>query len=427
MAAALSYPDLLRREWRFLGFGFWLTLLSSLGQTYFVFVFNDDVKAAFALSDGDYGLCYAIATGASAVTLMHVGRFIDDVRLATWTLLVCVGGALACLLMSLAASVAMLVVALFALRFTGQGLMGHTAFTSMGRYYEAQRGKAVSIAALGFAAGNGVFPALGVALLAAMTWREAWGLLAGVLLVVLMPVALWLLRGHDARHARHMARVKRRGMPRRVRASDAEDDGEEEPDARQWTRSEVLRDPRFYLLVPGVVSPTFILTGLIFHQRRLAEQKDWSLTWVATCFVGYAVAVSISSLWTGRAVDKLGARRLAVGYLVPLALALAVLAALDGDAVALAYLVLAGFTSGAGGPVVGSLWAELYGVLHLGSIRALSSSMMVISTALAPFVLGWLLDRGVGMEAQAWGCLVYMLLGMVGIAAALRRDAPAGG
>ena len=422
MAAPLSYADLLKREWRFLGFGFWLTLLSSLGQTYFVFVFNDDVRAAFALSDGDYGLCYAIATSASAFTLMHVGRWIDRARLSTWTLCVCLGGAAACLLMSVAASVAMLVVALFALRFTGQGLMGHTAFTSMGRYYEAQRGKAVSIAALGFAAGNGLFPALGVALLAAMSWRDAWALLAGVLLVVLTPIALWLLRGHEDRHARHLARVAARGAAREL---GEDEDDEDEP--RQWTRAEVLRDPRFYLLVPGFVSPTFILTGFIFHQRRLAEQKDWSLAWVATCFVGYAIAVSISSLWSGRAVDKLGARRLAVAYLVPLALALAVLAAFDGDGVAMAYLVLAGLTAGAGGPVVGSLWAELYGVLHLGSIRALSSSLMVVSTALAPFVLGWLLDRGVGMEAQAWGCLVYMLLGMAGIAAALRRRGPRGG
>ena len=65
-------------------------------------------------------------------------------------------------------------------------------------------------------------------------------------------------------------------------------------------------------------------------------------------------------------------------------------------------------------------------MLHLGSIRAISSSLMVVSTALAPFVLGWLLDRGVGMDAQSWGCLVYMVLGMIGITVALRRPAPAG-
>ena len=422
MAEPLPYLQLVKREWRFLGFGFWLTFLSSLGQTYFIFVFNDEVRGAFGLSDGDYGGCYAIATLASAMTLVHVGRFIDRVRLVRWTLAVCLAGVVACALMSTAQGVITLIIALFALRFSGQGLMGHTAFTSMGRYYEAQRGKAVSIAALGFAAGNGVFPALGVAMLGAMTWREAWALMGGVLLVAMTPVALWLLRGHDARHAKHMERIAARNRPRDV---DDEDEPEDD-EPRQWTRGEVLRDPRFYLLVPGLVSPTFILTGLIFHQRRLAEQKGWSVEWIATCFVGYAIAVSISSIWTGRAVDKLGARRLAVAYLVPLALALAVVASGNGDAIAMIYLLLAGLTAGAGGPVVGSLYAELYGVLHLGSIRAISSSLMVVSTALAPFVLGWLLDRGVGMDAQSWGCLVYMVLGMIGITVALRRPAPAG-
>ena len=417
MAEPLPYLALIRREWRFLGFGFWLTFLSSLGQTYFVFVFNEDIRATFELTDGDYGLCYAIATLASAFTLAHVGRFIDDVRLRTWTLAVCGAGVAACLVMSVVATVPLLVLGLFLVRFSGQGLMGHTAFTSMGRYYEAQRGKAVSIAALGFAAGNGVFPPLGVALLAVMGWRDVWVLMAAVLACVMTPLALWLLRGHDARHARHVERIAARTRPRPVQ----EEEDDDEVEQRQWTRAEVLRDPRFYLLVPGLVSPTFILTGLIFHQARLAEQKGWDLGWVATCFVGYAIAVSISSLYSGRAVDKLGARRLAVAYLVPLALGLAVVAAGDGAAIALAYLVLAGFTAGAGGPVTGSLWAELYGVLHLGSIRALSSSMMVVSTALAPFVMGWLLDRGVGMEAQALGCLVYMVLGMLGISAALRR------
>lgn len=420
MREALTYPALLRREWRFLGFGFWMTFASSLGQTYFIFVFNADVRSAFGLTDGDYGLCYAIATLLSAATLAYVGRRIDDMRLASWTLLVCLGGAAACALVSVAHGVVMLVLGLYALRLTGQGLMGHTAFTSMGRYYEAQRGKAVSIAALGFAAGNGVFPWFGALLLGWLTWREAWGLLAGAVLVLLLPVALWLLRGHDARHARHLERVRRRAAPRDTALVD---DGEAEP-PHQWTRAEVLRDARFYLLVPGLVAPTFILTGLIFHQLRLAEQKGWTVAWVATCFMGYAIAVAVSSLWSGRAVDKLGASRLAVLYLLPLAAGLGVLALARGDASAMAYLLLAGLTAGAGGPVVGSLWAELYGVMHLGSIRALSSSLMVVSTALAPFVLGWLLDRGVGMEVQAWGCLAYILLGVAGIALALGRPAP---
>ncbi len=419
--AAASYLQLIRKEWRFLGFGFALTFFSSLGQTYYIFVFNDEVKSAFDLSDGAYGLCYAIATLASAFTLVHVGRAIDTVSLPKWTVGVCLGAVAACFLMSVAHSTILLVAALFALRFTGQGLLGHTAFTSMGRYYDRQRGRAVSIAALGFASGNAVFPWLGVVLLGAMSWREAWATLGGILLVVMIPLALWLLRGHRERHRAHRAALTK------THGGTGPAEGDHAKHApvpkRQWTRAQVLRDLRFYLLLPGILSPTFILTGLIFHQRRLAEQKDWSIEWIATCFVGYAIAVFISSLVAGRAVDGGGARRLALPYLVPLAMGLGVLGLVDHDAGAMLYLVLAGLTTGAGGPIIGALWAELYGVLHLGAIRALATSMMVVSTALAPFFLGWLLDRGVSMEWQAWGCLVYILLGMAGIAWALRRPA----
>ena len=116
----------------------------------------------------------------------------------------------------------------------------------------------------------------------------------------------------------------------------------------------------------------------------------------------------ISSLLSGQLVDRLGASRLLPFYLLPLALALLALAVSNHPGVALFYMVTAGMTSGASFTVVGAMWAEVYGVAHLGAIRALASALMVFSTALSPAALGWMIDHGVSMEAIAWMFLAYI-------------------
>ncbi len=417
----MNYPDFLRREWRFLNFAFALTFFSSLGQTYFISVFGGEIRDTFTITDGDFGLIYMIATLTSAVLLSTLGRAIDVIDLRLWTLLVCSAAIGACFLMSIATGLGLLVLGIFAVRLTGQGLMGHTAFTSMGRYYDAHRGKALSIAALGFAAGSGVFPRFAVWLLEQFTWREAWFALGVGLACFLVPYALWLLRGHTERHRRLQERATADHDLRQARAAGP---GDDDDSPQQWTRAQVLRDARFYLLLPAVLSPTFILTGFIFHQVRLAESKGWSLEMLTAAFVPFAIVQSAASLYLGARVDRLGARKLARLYLIPLALGMAVLALFDAPGAAWVYMVLAGATAGAAAPISGSLWAEMYGVLHLGSIRALSSSLMIVSTALAPFVLGWLMDRGVRLETLAWGSFAYVLLGLILIALALARPTP---
>ena len=54
-----------------------------------------------------------------------------------------------------------------------------------------------------------------------------------------------------------------------------------------------------------------------------------------------------------------------------------------------------------------SFWAEIYGVNYLGSIKALTGSLMVFSTALATAVFGVLIDLGYSIENIAALCSIY--------------------
>ena len=56
------------------------------------------------------------------------------------------------------------------------------------------------------------------------------------------------------------------------------------------------------------------------------------------------------------------------------------------------YMAFLGLTIGFHAPFTGALWAELYGIINIGSIRALLHSCGVFASALSPFIFGLLID-----------------------------------
>ena len=401
----MSYLLFLRGHWRLLGFGAAVMFFSSFGQTFFVSLFNASLGTALGLGSGDLGAMYSTATLASAGTLIWLGRKIDDWDLRLYTVLACGLMTIGAGLMAGAGTAIWVAVAFYFLRIGGQGLMSHIALTSMGRYFAETRGRAIAIASFGFPVAEAILPITAVALIAWLGWRQSWALIAAIIVVLVVPLLLWLLRGHATRH-RHFI------------ATTAPATGATAP------RVNVLRDARFYLCLPTFMASPFIITGLFFHQAVLAQAKGWSLAWLASCFVAFAIVQALSSLQSGAIVDRVGARRLLPFYLLPMAAALSVLTLSDHPGVALAYLVGLRITSGLDGTVGTSVWAELYGVQRLGAIRALATSLMVFSSALSPFLMGWMLDHGVTVHQIAWACAAYCLVSLfLSLPVAMRRSA----
>lgn len=414
-----TYFAFIRANARFLGFGFFLTLGSTFGQTFFLSLFGSEIRSEFDLSDGEFGLGYSIATLASGLTLIWLGKRIDDVPLPRYTTYICLGLALSAALMAFAPVVPILFVAFYGLRLAGQGLMIHTSVTSMARYFDRDRGKAISVASLGLPLGGVLFPIAGVAAVAAIGWRETWAGAAALLVLLFLPGLRWLLRGYD-----RMAPVEGEGAPEPAASPEATATPEAAAsrDAagvpaiqprRQWTRQDVLRDPRFYLIGLGVIASPAILTGTILHQARLATEKGWDIELLAAGIGALSVMNIVASILTGPLVDRFGAIRVVPWTLLPLAVALAVLGLSAHPVAALVYLVLAGVNIGTQVATTGAMWPELYGVRHIGAIRALVTAMIMFSTAIAPVGMGVLIDMGVTMSTIALGCAGYTVLGIV--------------
>ncbi len=405
----LDYLRFILRNARFLGFGVLLAGLSSVGQTFVISLFGGHLREEFDLSNADFGLLYGLATVASAVSLIWIGRLVDSVDLRVLTTGVLTTAGLGCLLLAGSQGIGVLALAFFMLRLSGQGMMVHIAQTSMARYFTTARGKAISIAMLGLPLAEGIVPLIMVNSASVLGWRETWLITATVVAAVMMPAALTLLRGHQQRQAAYAARL-----------ADTDDNDR----MRDWRRGEVLRHPFFYAMLPAIMAPPFIITALFFHQVPLAEEQGWSLRWLAFSFLGFASAHVLSLLLTGPLVDRFGARRLVPVYLLPMTTGLALLAMATGPWVAPAYLILAGLSVGAAGTLMGALWAELYGTRHLGAIRAVVQAIMVMMTALSPVLAGLLLDAGARPSGVAQLFAVYAVLASLLAAVAVTRVAP---
>ena len=74
------------------------------------------------------------------------------------------------------------------------------------------------------------------------------------------------------------------------------------------------------------------------------------------------------------------------------------------------FMSFLGVTNGLTNVLLSSLWAEIYGVNYIGSIKALTGALMVFSTALATAVFGILIDRGYTIENISAICAIYIVL-----------------
>jgi len=399
----VHYFNFIIRNWRFLSFGIILNLFASVGQTYYISIFGGEFRRAFSLSDGDFGFVYMVATVSSAASLIWLGRFIDKIDLRIYTTLVCVGIIAASFFTSIVETVFMLGIAFYFLRLLGQGLMNHIAVTSMGRYFTDRRGTAIGIITLGNTLGLAIFPLVGVGLIKWFGWSNSWIALSIVYTILLIPLALWLLKGHKNRHDLYLEKKYEKSALKKTGRDD-------------YSVKSMLSELRFYLMIPALLAPSFLLTGAIFHQVRIVEAKDWSMSIFATGYVGMAMASFLTSLALGPLVDRWRAVNFLPFTLLPFAFSLWIINYFHGDIFGFIYLICIGSSLGATFTVAGAIWPELYGTAHLGAIKSLAKAMNVFASAMSPWIFGLLFDAGFGILE-----ISYLSFSIIVIAAILAK------
>lgn len=398
-----SYGQLIKNHTRFVAFGLLMAFASSFGQTYFIGIFGHAIQQDFAMSHTQWGIIYMVGTLLSAAVLPITGKLIDKVPLQGYTFFVILCLAIGCAFIAQVSHVIWLVVGVFMLRQAGQGLMSHVAYTAMGRYFEKQRGKATAMVAIGFAAGEAILPFIAVLAIAAVGWRWSFTGVGLFIVLIVMPMSLWLLRGHNARQLNYEKRLKA--------GEDQSASGEHKlVMAKSWRRREVLKDYRFYLILPALSATSLVSTALFFHHLNLADEKGWSHAFMTGNYLLYSVVATFMAVVSGQLIDRFSALNLMPFTLVPMVCALLMINLVDSYFVIWPYMVLLGIGSGLSQTTQSALWPECYGLRHLGAIKSLYWTFVVFASALGPVWLGYLVDLGNSFQQATLTMAIYLLV-----------------
>ena len=383
--------SIVKSNFKIIIFGFVFTFFSCTGQSFFIGLFNSSIREELNITHGEFGTIYGIATLCSSITLIWLGKKIDDLKLVNYSILVTIFLFFSALFFSFVNGIVFLLIGIFFLRLSGQGLMAHTASTAISRYFEKRRGKALSYIWFGMSLGEFLLPLLIVYLLSFVYWRDLWVQISIVILLIL-PIFSFLTVKDISIFSRE---------------DKNENSNKKLLYVKSWTRREVLRDLKFYTMLPALLAPSFIITGIVINQSFIIESKGWGEYAIAKAFMFYSILTVVTLFFSGLLVDKFTSRKLLPFLNIPLILSLFVLIFLKHSYSAIIFMGLLGVTNGLTNVLLSSLWAEIYGVNFLGSIKALTGSLMVFSTALATAIFGLLIDLNYSIENIAVLCFVY--------------------
>jgi predicted MFS family arabinose efflux permease len=379
-------------------FGFIFTFFSSFGQSFFLGLFNAPIRNELGITHGQFGSIYASATICSSLLLIWIGKKIDDYRILNYSFFVVILLFASSLFFSFINSVYFLAVAIFLMRLSGQGLMSHASTTTISRFFEKSRGKALSTIWFGLSTAEFILPVLITYFFLIYSWRTVWQGIA-ILIILLLPLVI-------------LNTIKSINFDSREADSDS---NQKKVKIKSWRRRDVIKDYRFYIVSLNMLAMPWIATGIFVYQSFISDSKMWAVYTIPKAFMVYSI-ISIATLFmSGFLVDKFTGRKLIIYMNLPLLLAMIVLFKFNHQIFAYIFLGLIGVSNGLANILGSSTWAEIYGVKHIGSIKALTTAFMVFSTAFGTAVFGLLIDNGFTIENIAFvgGAYIVISLGLL--------------
>ena len=366
-------------------FGFIFTFFSCFGQSFFIGLFNSSIRETLSITHGQFGTIYASATLFSSLLLIWIGKKIDDVNVLKFAIFVTLLLSFSSFFFSKTSSVAFLFVAIFLMRFSGQGLMSHTASTTISRYFTKSRGKALSIIWFGLSSAEFIMPVLIVYLLTLFVWQDLW-VAFSLLVLICLPLASYFL-------VKDIKLDTREGSQNKIL---------KEENIKNWKRIEVLGDYRFYIVSLNMLAMPWIATGVFVYQSFVTNSKGWGEYTIAQSFMSYSIFSVITLIVAGYLIDKFTSRKLLIYMNIPLFLGTLVIIYFDAPQTAFLFLGLVGISNGLANLLGSSTWAEIYGVKYIGSIKALTTALMVFATAFGTLLFGFFIDSGFSIEKIAF-------------------------
>ena len=377
-------------------FGFIFTFFSSFGQSFFLGLFNNSIRNELSITHGQFGSIYASATLLSSFILIWVGKKIDDINISKFAFFVILLLSFSSFFFSTISSISLLFIAIFLMRFSGQGMMSHTATTTVSRYFTKSRGKALSTIWFGLSTAEFILPVFVIFLLSLYDWKIIW-ISISLLVLLILPITSIILVKKLNFNSRETEQRK----------------GSKNLNIKNWKRIEVIKDYRFYIICANMLAMPWIATGTFVYQSFILNSKNWGPYIIAQSFMAYSVLSVITLIISGILIDKFTSRKLIIYMNIPLLISVFVIMYFNHPFTAFIFLGLIGISNGFANVLGSSTWAEIYGVKYIGSIKALTTALMVFATAFGTALFGFLIDNGYKIEEIALISAIYISLSLI--------------
>ena len=180
------------------------------------------------------------------------------------------------------------------MRFSGQGLMSHTSTTTISRYFNKRRGRALSGIWFGLSSAEFILPILIIFLLSIYSWRTIWQFISIIMMITLPLVIFYTIKTItiDSRETSNLGEINKRFK-----------------NIKSWKRSEVLGDFKFYIISLNMLAMPWIATGVFIYQSFIADSKLWDIYIIPKSFMVYSVTSILTLISSGFLVDKFSSRK----------------------------------------------------------------------------------------------------------------------
>ncbi|MFQ3545156.1 MFS transporter [Halobacillus rhizosphaerae] len=359
---------------------------SGPGQTYSVSIFINYYIDDFGYSRSLVSGIYSAATLGAGFALFMMGRLVD--RFGQRTMMTAVGIMLSLALFwnAFLLGPIMMFIGFFMIRLFGQGSMTLVPNTLVPQWFIKKRGRALSVMAIGGFASSAMFPPANAFLIEHVGWRTTWGIWGAAVLIVFVPLAYIFVRNQP----KLIGEVPD-GTPKPLK------EGEDpntfiDVNEKSWTLREAMATRAFWFILFCVVVPALVNTAITFHLVSIMELRGLGTGIAASVLTLMAVIGFPVTFIVGYLVD-----RFSVHYILAITFfghifTLLLLLFTSSWWLAIGFGVVWGMVNGFERIVLNIVWPNYFGREHLGSIKGLAQTVMVVGSALGPLPFGLFYD-----------------------------------
>ncbi|WP_291637487.1 MFS transporter, partial [Clostridium sp.] len=379
---------------------------SGPGQTYSISIFINAYIERFGWSRSLVSSIYSFASLCAGLLLPFIGRKLDSVGHRKMLTLISLLLGITCLWMSFVFNPVMLFIGFVFMRLLGQGSMTLIPSTLVSQWFVRRRGRAISIMTIGSIIGSATLPVINNWLLNLVGMRFTW-IIWGISLMAIMAPLGWIF----VRNRPEEMKLLPDGEDIRsniIRKKESENNIMQ--GNIDWTLKDAMKTRTFWLMIFCMAVPAMVNTGLTFHMVSIIEEKGLSMAFAASILSLTAIIQLPLNFLAGHMVDRIKVHYIrTVNYWI-LAIAMFAMVSANSSKGVVLYAILVAIFNAFNSVTTEALWPSYYGRKHLGSIRSIATTAMVIGSALGPLPFGFAFDLFNGYKEIIFIMMIFPVM-----------------